>query len=216
MARNPTNRVSPEKRAIAERMKQVWQRKKNDLGLTQTSVAERLDMSQSAFSQYLNGYVASNTDLVIRLANVLGVDPKEIDPKILVSSAPRITLVPRQLLSRGGLMGDLRPTDQAVTVLVDESIPHEDLAVVVIDTDHYAPRYFTGEHLALQLIKPADAKEGDELLVQWPDDLNELYRAGQRVADVQELMDVLNPGKQQSSLQIYRFDGTVYRVVGRA
>lgn len=215
MARNPTNRVSPEKKAVAERLRQVWTRKKGDLGLTQTRIAEKLDMSQSAFSQYLHGYVPTNTDLITRIASILDVDPRDIDPSVVVSSAPRLTLASRTLALRGGLMGDLKQSGEMVDVVINSEIPTDHLSVVVVDTDHYAPRYFTGEHLVIQLIKSTDIQEGDELLVQWPDGINELLRAGERVADQHEMMDLLNPSRQLSVLQVLRFEGNVFRVVGR-
>jgi|SRR5690554_352498 len=216
MARNPTNRVSPEKKAVAERLRQVWLRKKGDLGLTQTQIAEKLDMSQSAFSQYLHGYVPTNTDLIVRIASIMDVDPRDIDPSVVVSSAPRLTLASRTLALRGGLMGDLKRTEQTMEVAVNRELPTDQLSIVVMDTDHYAPRYFIGEHLIIQLVKPININEGDELLVQWPDGINELLRAGQRVADQHEMMDLLNPSRQLGSLQVLRFEGNVFKVVGRA
>lgn len=217
MARNPSNKVSPKKREIAERTWQVWMRRKNELGLTQTGVAERLGISQSALSQYLHGYVATNTDFVTKIASIMGVDPKELDPTILVSSAPRISLVPRKLLSRGGLMGVSENTESGkeITVMVDESLPPEHLSIVVMDTDHYAPRYFIGEQLVLQRISPADIQFNDEIMVASDEGLNELFRAGELVGDVRELMDLLSPKRQQSTLQLFRFQGDVYRVVSR-
>lgn len=216
MARNPSNRVSPQKREIAERIRQVWVRRKSELGLTQTGVAERLGISQSALSQYLHGYVATNTDFVTKIASIMGVDPKELDPAILVSSAPRISLVPRKLLLRGGIMGASEAyAGQEVTVMVDESLPQDHLSIVVVDTDHYAPRYFIGEQLVLQHIKPSGIQFNDELMIASSDGLNELYRAGELIGDVRELMDALSPKRQLSNIQIFRFDGDVYRVVSR-
>lgn len=215
MPRNPTNRVTPDKREIAERLYHTWQRKKRELGITQSSVAERLGISQSALSQYLHGVVATNTDIVIKLANVMGVDPKEIDPKILVTSAPRISLAPRKLLYRGGLMGDLAASGETIAVVLDGSIPDQNLSVVVMDTDHFSPRYFEGEHLILQHIYPSDISLGDELLIQWPEDNNELFRAGNRVADQHELMDLLEPKRHMALVPVHWFEGNVFKVVGR-
>lgn len=50
--------------------------------ITQAQAAKELGWTQGAFSQYLNNITGLNPAAVIKLANFLGVDPKEIDPDI--------------------------------------------------------------------------------------------------------------------------------------
>lgn len=216
MPRNPTNKVTPEKKEIAFRLRRIWNAKAKTLGLTQTGVAERLGISQAALSQYINGHVATNTDIILKLANILDIEPKEVDPRILITSAPRLTLVPRTVLSRGGMMGQLQPTTDFDTVLVDQQYPTDKLSTVVMDTDHYAPRYFTSEKLVLLDAKVSELKDGDEVLIQWEDGVNELMRVGETIGDMLCLMDILKPEKELNKIQRFRFDGGVFKVIGRA
>lgn len=65
-----------------ERLKKLWHAKKHELDLTQVKLARLLEMSQPTVSQYLNGVIPLNTDAVLQFAQVLQVDPAEIDPDI--------------------------------------------------------------------------------------------------------------------------------------
>lgn len=66
----------------AARLLALWMRKKPELKLTQSSAAQALGFAnQGVVSQYLNCYIALNTDVVLRFAKLLGVSPGEIDPE---------------------------------------------------------------------------------------------------------------------------------------
>lgn len=69
-----------EDRARAKRLRTLWQRLKGDLNLTQVSAAKRLGVSQPTLSQYLNAVIPLNTDAILNFANLLQIDPVEIDP----------------------------------------------------------------------------------------------------------------------------------------
>lgn len=76
-----TNRsITPADMANAVRLKALWQSKKADLGLTQTIAAQKLGYkSQSMVSMQLKGEVALNTDAVLKWAQLLKVNPGDID-----------------------------------------------------------------------------------------------------------------------------------------
>ena len=63
-------------------LRRIWNLKKSEMQITQAEAAKKLGWTQGAFSQYLNNLTSLNPAAVIKLANFLGVDPKEIDPDI--------------------------------------------------------------------------------------------------------------------------------------
>ena len=71
--------LTNEKRLLAANLKRVWLSKKSALGLTQEKVALAWGWTQGNITQYLNGHIPLNTDTVNKFANLLGVDPSEID-----------------------------------------------------------------------------------------------------------------------------------------
>ena len=73
--------VTTSDQEIAKNLRRVWKERKDDLGLTQVKMAEKLGITQPAFSQFLNGTVSLNTDMVIAIASVLKVAPDDIDPR---------------------------------------------------------------------------------------------------------------------------------------
>lgn len=63
-------------------LRRIWNLKKSEMQITQAEAAKKLGWTQGAFSQYLNNITSLNPAAVIKLANFLGVAPKEIDPDI--------------------------------------------------------------------------------------------------------------------------------------
>jgi transcriptional regulator with XRE-family HTH domain len=63
-------------------LRRIWNLKKSEMQITQAQAAKQLGWTQGALSQYLNNITCLNPAAVIKLANFLGVDPKEIDPDI--------------------------------------------------------------------------------------------------------------------------------------
>ena len=63
-------------------LRRIWNLKKSEMQITQAEAAKKLGWTQGAFSQYLNNLTSLNPAAVIKLANFLEVDPKEIDPDI--------------------------------------------------------------------------------------------------------------------------------------
>lgn len=59
--------------------KRLWKQRARELDITQKTAAERLGMTQGAFSQYLNGHTEMNEKAVMKIAKFLNVRPEEID-----------------------------------------------------------------------------------------------------------------------------------------
>lgn len=65
----------------AARLRAIWLTAKSESGISQEDVCERMGWtSQSAFSQYVNGYIALNLNAVIGLAQVFGCTVADISP----------------------------------------------------------------------------------------------------------------------------------------
>ena len=64
----------------ANNLRAIWDLKKSEIGITQTEAAKQLGWTQGALAQYLNNITELNPPAVIKLANFLGVCPRDIDP----------------------------------------------------------------------------------------------------------------------------------------
>lgn len=86
--------LTESERECAMRLRQIWERKRLALDLTQEKVAYACGWStQGAFGHYLQGKNPLNIDAVFRLARVLEVDPREIMPglhEILIEFFPEL------------------------------------------------------------------------------------------------------------------------------
>lgn len=74
--------ITENDRRNAARLKRLYEAKKKQLNMTQTSLAEALGMKQGAVAQYINGHIALNYEAAIRFARLLEVDPWDIDPEL--------------------------------------------------------------------------------------------------------------------------------------
>lgn len=63
-------------------LRKIWDKKKVEMRFTQVEAAKELGWSQGAISHYLNNITELRAQAVIKLANFLDVDPREIDPDI--------------------------------------------------------------------------------------------------------------------------------------
>lgn len=74
--------LSPEQQGDVQRLKKLWDAKRQELGLTQANVAERFGIkNQTAISQYLNGRIPLNMEATAKFAKVLQVAIHEISPR---------------------------------------------------------------------------------------------------------------------------------------
>jgi len=63
----------------ASRLKEIWESKKKDLGLTQAKAADLMGFeSQGAVSHYLNGITALNVSAILKFSSLLHIEPSEI------------------------------------------------------------------------------------------------------------------------------------------
>jgi len=63
-------------------LRRIWDQKKVEMRFTQVEAAKDLGWSQGAISHYLSNITDLGPAAVIKFANFLNVDPKEIDPSI--------------------------------------------------------------------------------------------------------------------------------------
>lgn len=75
---------------VQQNLRRVWSNKKSQLGLTQVKLSTLLGMKQPTVSQYLNGVIPLNTDIILEFARILQVNPREIDPDIPLAATPTI------------------------------------------------------------------------------------------------------------------------------
>lgn len=74
--------LTPVQIADAERLKAIYEAKKKELGITQQSIADMLDISQGGVGHYLNGRNALNAAVAAVFAKVLQVDVTEFSPSL--------------------------------------------------------------------------------------------------------------------------------------
>ena len=147
-------------RDAAKRLRAIWEAKKQELKLTQVTVADEIGTSQSAISQYLNGTIALNTDAVLIFAKLLQCTPQDIRP--LLGRKLRINhtnnrSIPVMRSSTGAILNkhiDAKyigeTSDQVYAVLIDEQ--------------SYHPRIKQGEYVVVD--PAADITPGDEVLIE--------------------------------------------------
>lgn len=63
-------------------LRKIWDAKKVQMRFTQVEVAKELGWSQGAISHYLNNITELRAPAIVKLANFLDVDPRDIDPDI--------------------------------------------------------------------------------------------------------------------------------------
>lgn len=74
--------LTPVQIADAERLKAIYEAKKKELGITQQSIADMLDISQGGVGHYLNGRNALNAAAASVFAKVLQVDVSAFSPSL--------------------------------------------------------------------------------------------------------------------------------------
>ncbi|HBH7051314.1 TPA: helix-turn-helix domain-containing protein [Morganella morganii] len=76
-------KISEADKAAALKLREIWEAKREALGLTQEKAADALGFNtQAAVSQYLNARTALNTDTILKFSALLNVQPEEINPDI--------------------------------------------------------------------------------------------------------------------------------------
>ena len=67
----------------AMRLSAIWQAKKKKLGITQETAAAQFGCNQSTISHYLTGRIPLNVAAILKFAQILRINPSEIDPNLL-------------------------------------------------------------------------------------------------------------------------------------
>ena len=137
----------------ATRLRAIWESKKQELKLTQVTVADEIGTSQSAISQYLNGTIALNTDAVIVFAKLLQCEPKDIRP-VLGSKLKINRRIPVIRSSTGAVLNKH----------IDAKYIGDTPQAVLVDEMSYSPRIKQGEYV---IIDPTgDIISGTEILME--------------------------------------------------
>ena len=124
----------------AARLLAIWERKKKRLGLTQDEAAAQLGYdSQSTISQYLHAKIALNPPAILGFAQLLEVQPSEIDPEFTW------LLVDRRRVASGDLI-----LDTSAVIDVQARKDAEKLLSALVSGEIDAERF----HLAIQLLLP--------------------------------------------------------------
>lgn len=83
-----TRVITPHDLEVAKRLKAIYMRKRQALGLTQEKLTSITGYKQSTISSHMNGHTAlRGLEGIVAYANALEVHPKEIDPKFTSSYA---------------------------------------------------------------------------------------------------------------------------------
>tara|TARA_B100000945_G_scaffold160833_1_gene129145 strand:- start:828 stop:1451 length:624 start_codon:yes stop_codon:yes gene_type:complete len=77
------------KTSPAQNLKRIWENKAHEFKFTQRQAAKKLDWSQGAISQYLNGITELSPQAIVKMANFLGVAPHDIDPDLDPGDIPQ-------------------------------------------------------------------------------------------------------------------------------
>lgn len=84
-----------ESSAAVNNLRRIWDAKKAEIGVTQSEAAKELGWTQGAVAQYLNNITELNASATIKLANFLGVDPRDINPTA-IDEFPLYVTFPRE------------------------------------------------------------------------------------------------------------------------
>ena len=74
--------LTPDELEWAARLKAEWNALKGELGLTQEIAATRMEITQGAVGQYLNGRIPLNDSAAMKFADLLGVDVGKVKPPL--------------------------------------------------------------------------------------------------------------------------------------
>lgn len=131
--------VTAESRAKAKRLRQLWDARKKDLGLTQMTAAKKLGMAQATLSQYLNAVIPLNTDAVIKFSELLGTTASEIDPALKNVQSLSAARDARVVRVRVPLIGSISGrTVLGHTALMSEELPENGVYTgITVDTKEY-------------------------------------------------------------------------------
>jgi transcriptional regulator with XRE-family HTH domain len=115
---NARRELTPEESKERDRLRKLWEQRKDDLHLTQKKAAQMLGFSnQTAISQYLNGRIPLNFEAVAKFCKLLKCEVSDVSTRFaeMVPSSPN--LAPRITISS-------KEAVQIVEALNDVMAPH--------------------------------------------------------------------------------------------
>lgn len=158
-----TNRtITPADIENSRRLNALWQSKKRELGLTQTSAAKKMGYkSQSMISMQLKGEVALNADAILKWAQLLKVNPGDINPALnaLNFSSTPLRRVKVVVIAR---MSGLPPgTFETVEIMTQMT---RQVYGISVDTNGFEP--FAKRGSTLIISQEEEPISGDEVFIR--------------------------------------------------
>lgn len=80
--------ITSEARQAQQNLSRIWRIYRSEHGWRQADLAQALGIGQAAVSQYLSGELSLNSEIILRLAGVFGVNPNEIWPGLVPAVQP--------------------------------------------------------------------------------------------------------------------------------
>lgn len=156
-----TRTITEQDRQNAARLKALWLAKKGSLNLTQQIAAKRLGCSQSMISQALNCQVALTTDAIIGWAQLLKVEPADIDPKLGALGFSSSPVRPLNVAILARMSGEPVGPFETVEVLTRMT---RQVYGVSVDTDGFGP--FAKKGSTLIISQEEEPVSGDEVFIR--------------------------------------------------
>jgi len=158
-----TNRtITDSDLANARRLLKLWSAKKAPLRLTQTIAAEKLGYrSQSMVSMQLKGEVALNTDAVLKWAQLLGVNPGEINPELNSLNFSQTALRRVKVAIIAKMSGALPGAFETVEIMTQMT---RQVYGIAVDTTGFEP--FAKRGSTLIVCQEEEPVSGDEVFIR--------------------------------------------------
>jgi transcriptional regulator with XRE-family HTH domain len=133
-------------------LRKIWDAKKVQMRFTQVEAAKELGWSQGAISHYLNNITELRAPAIVKLANFLEVDPRDIDPDI----ERDLPSVQKKIIAFSALDMTKRINETLLSRRVDSSI------LVKIPNQKPYQNHFTPEAIYsdcyVRLVSPSELK----------------------------------------------------------
>lgn len=158
-----TNRtITPTDIDNSHRLNALWQSRKRELELTQTSAAKKMGYkSQSMISMQLKGEVALNADAILKWAQLLKVNPGDINPAL---NALNFSSTPLRRVKVGVIarMSGLPPgTFETVEIMTQMT---RQVYGISVDTNGFEP--FAKRGSTLIISQEEEPISGDEVFIR--------------------------------------------------
>jgi len=157
--------------ANSKRLCALWKAKKAELGLTQTTAAQKLGYkSQSMVSMQIKGEVALNADAILKWAQLLRVNPGDIDPALgaLNFTQPTLKKVKVPVIAR--MSGEAAGSFQCVEIMTQMT---RQVYGVSVDVTGYEP--FARQGSTLIISQEEEPVTGDEVFIRLTPDKGSLH-----------------------------------------